>query len=97
MEKSSWERNVDTALAFSLKQLESSDNADMGEIASLEREAELLKSNFNREAYCEVLEQEKAGDDSNAVRNPIFNTERFGQHILKNPLVAQGSAPLCTS
>ena len=62
MEKSSWERNVDTALAFSLKQLESSDNADMGEIASLEREAELLKSNFNREAYCEVLEQEKAGD-----------------------------------
>lgn len=23
-------------------------------------------------------------------RNPIFNTERFGQHILKNPLVAQG-------
>ncbi|WFD31544.1 18S rRNA (adenine(1779)-N(6)/adenine(1780)-N(6))-dimethyltransferase [Malassezia sp. CBS 17886] len=23
-------------------------------------------------------------------KNPIFNTERFGQHILKNPLVAQG-------
>jgi 18S rRNA (adenine1779-N6/adenine1780-N6)-dimethyltransferase len=22
--------------------------------------------------------------------NPLFNTERFGQHILKNPLVAQG-------
>ncbi|KAG9113175.1 Dimethyladenosine transferase, partial [Ceratobasidium sp. 392] len=22
-------------------------------------------------------------------RNPLFNTERFGQHILKNPLVAQ--------
>jgi 18S rRNA (adenine1779-N6/adenine1780-N6)-dimethyltransferase len=21
--------------------------------------------------------------------NPLFNTERFGQHILKNPLVAQ--------
>jgi len=34
--------------------------------------------------------QAKSGDDSNAVRNPIFNTERFGQHILKNPLVAQG-------
>jgi 18S rRNA (adenine1779-N6/adenine1780-N6)-dimethyltransferase len=28
--------------------------------------------------------------DSSAVHNPIFNTERFGQHILKNPLVAQG-------
>lgn len=27
---------------------------------------------------------------ANATRNPIFNTERFGQHILKNPLVAQG-------
>ena len=27
---------------------------------------------------------------SSGVRNPIFNTERFGQHILKNPLVAQG-------
>ncbi|KAL0959093.1 hypothetical protein HGRIS_014391 [Hohenbuehelia grisea] len=26
---------------------------------------------------------------SGAGRNPIFNTERFGQHILKNPLVAQ--------
>ncbi|PKI83688.1 Dim1p [Malassezia vespertilionis] len=23
-------------------------------------------------------------------KNPIFNTEKFGQHILKNPLVAQG-------
>ena len=27
---------------------------------------------------------------SSGTRNPIFNTERFGQHILKNPLVAQG-------
>ncbi|EGN94712.1 hypothetical protein SERLA73DRAFT_187771 [Serpula lacrymans var. lacrymans S7.3] len=31
-----------------------------------------------------------SGESSSAVRNPIFNTERFGQHILKNPLVAQG-------
>lgn len=30
----------------------------------------------------------KNGDSSTA-KNPIFNTERFGQHILKNPLVAQ--------
>ena len=28
-------------------------------------------------------------EGSSAVRNPIFNTERYGQHILKNPLVAQ--------
>ncbi|KAJ7257864.1 S-adenosyl-L-methionine-dependent methyltransferase [Mycena haematopus] len=27
---------------------------------------------------------------SSAGRNPIFKTEQFGQHILKNPLVAQG-------
>ncbi|ELU42667.1 rRNA (adenine-N6,N6-)-dimethyltransferase [Rhizoctonia solani AG-1 IA] len=27
---------------------------------------------------------------SSSGRNPLFNTERFGQHILKNPLVAQG-------
>lgn len=32
----------------------------------------------------------KSSDDSSTVRNPLFNTERFGQHILKNPAVAQG-------
>ncbi|KAI0255667.1 S-adenosyl-L-methionine-dependent methyltransferase [Lactifluus subvellereus] len=29
------------------------------------------------------------GSSSSSVRNPIFNTERFGQHILKNPSIAQ--------
>ncbi|KAF7297167.1 rRNA adenine N(6)-methyltransferase [Mycena indigotica] len=29
-------------------------------------------------------------DSSAGARNPIFKTEQFGQHILKNPLVAQG-------
>lgn len=29
------------------------------------------------------------GESSSATRNPIFNTERFGQHILKNPSIAQ--------
>lgn len=29
------------------------------------------------------------GSANVSTRNPIFNTERFGQHILKNPLVAQ--------
>ncbi|QRV93820.1 rRNA (adenine-N6,N6)-dimethyltransferase [Ceratobasidium sp. AG-Ba] len=32
---------------------------------------------------------ENAGSSSG--RNPLFNTERFGQHILKNPLVAQAN------
>ncbi|KIP09403.1 hypothetical protein PHLGIDRAFT_102818 [Phlebiopsis gigantea 11061_1 CR5-6] len=29
-----------------------------------------------------------AAESSSAMRNPIFNTERFGQHILKNPQTA---------
>lgn len=29
-------------------------------------------------------------NNGSTTKNPIFNTERFGQHILKNPLVAQG-------
>ncbi len=29
-------------------------------------------------------------NSSMTTKNPIFNTDRFGQHILKNPLVAQG-------
>ena len=62
LEKSSWERSIDTALTHSLKQLEGSDDSDSGEIDSLTREAELLKSNFNREAYREVLDNDKVGD-----------------------------------
>ncbi|KAJ6442521.1 kinesin family protein [Purpureocillium lavendulum] len=62
LEKATWERAIDTALTHSLGQLEGSEGADTGEGASLEREAELLKAGFNREAYREILEQEKAGD-----------------------------------
>ena len=31
----------------------------------------------------------EASGSSSGARNPIFNTERFGQHILKNPQTAQ--------
>ncbi|KAI0063369.1 rRNA adenine dimethylase [Artomyces pyxidatus] len=31
----------------------------------------------------------KGHGETSAARNPIFNTERFGQHILKNPAIAQ--------
>ncbi|KAM5538831.1 hypothetical protein V8D89_007553 [Ganoderma adspersum] len=33
---------------------------------------------------------------SSATRNPIFNTERFGQHILKNPQTAQSIVDLAS-
>ncbi|KAI5459106.1 P-loop containing nucleoside triphosphate hydrolase protein [Mariannaea sp. PMI_226] len=62
LDKSSWERAIDTALNHTLRQLEGSEGADTGEIASLTREAELLKVRFSGEAYREVLEQERAGD-----------------------------------
>ncbi|RBR24745.1 uncharacterized protein FIESC28_02518 [Fusarium coffeatum] len=62
LEKSGWERAIDTALSHSLQQLQGTEGADNGETDNLTREAELLKANFNREAYREVLEQDKAGD-----------------------------------
>ncbi|TIB74185.1 rRNA adenine dimethylase [Wallemia mellicola] len=31
----------------------------------------------------------KSDSNSGGTSNPLFNTDRFGQHILKNPLVAQ--------
>ncbi|RGP75720.1 kinesin family member 18 19 [Fusarium sporotrichioides] len=62
LEKSGWERAIDTALSHAIQQLQGTDGADSGEVDNLTREAELLKANFNREAYREVLEQDKAGD-----------------------------------
>ncbi|KAI1119290.1 kinesin motor domain-containing protein [Nemania sp. NC0429] len=63
LDKTNWERAIDVALQHSISQLHTGDGCvDTGEIASLNREAELLKSNFAREAYREVLEQDKAGD-----------------------------------
>jgi kinesin family member 18/19 len=63
IDKSNWDRAIETALQHSIAQLPNSDGVgDCGEIASLTREAELLKSNFMRESYREVLEQERGGD-----------------------------------
>lgn len=63
LDKTNWERAIDGALQHSISQLPTGDGqADSGQIASLTREAELLKSNFARESYRDVLEQEKAGD-----------------------------------
>ncbi|CAJ2500489.1 Uu.00g033420.m01.CDS01 [Anthostomella pinea] len=62
LDKTNWERAIDGALQHSISQLPGDRHADTGEIAGLTREAELLKSNFAREAYRDVLEQDKAGD-----------------------------------
>ncbi|KAM3557559.1 hypothetical protein MY1884_004451 [Beauveria asiatica] len=62
LEHSSWERHIDTALAHSIQQLQTTEGSDTGEVNDLQREAELIKANFSREAYREVLEQEKVGD-----------------------------------
>ncbi|KAI1328966.1 kinesin motor domain-containing protein [Xylariaceae sp. FL0255] len=63
LDKTNWERAIDVALQHSISQLPTGDGqTDTGEIATLTREAELLKSNFAREAYRDVLDQDKAGD-----------------------------------
>lgn len=62
LEKSNWERAIDSALQHSLTQLPVGDGTDGGERDTLLREAEMLKSNFMRDAYREVLELDKAGD-----------------------------------
>lgn len=63
LERSNWERALDSALQHSILQLPSGDGiADCGEAASLTRESEVLKAQFNREANQQVLEQEKGAD-----------------------------------
>jgi kinesin family protein 18/19 len=63
LDKINWERALDTALQNSIRQLTEVDGAADGlDIASLTREAELLKANAGREALREVLDQEKGVD-----------------------------------
>ncbi|KAH8596661.1 kinesin motor domain-containing protein [Bisporella sp. PMI_857] len=63
LDKSNWERAVDSALQNSIRQLTEVDGAADGlDVASLTREAELLKANASREALLEVIEQEKGAD-----------------------------------
>ncbi|OCK77764.1 kinesin family protein-like protein [Lepidopterella palustris CBS 459.81] len=63
--KNNWERAIETALQVGLRQLQEVDGAtDSSDVASLTREAELLKSIADREAYASVLDQEKGGDSA---------------------------------
>jgi kinesin family member 18/19 len=63
LDKINWERALDSALQNSVRQLTEVDGSSDGlDVASLTREAELLKANAGREALREVLDQEKGGD-----------------------------------
>lgn len=62
LEKMNWERAIESALQHSIGQLPSDGSPDAGEIASLQREAQLLKCNFAKDADREVLAQDRAGD-----------------------------------
>ncbi|KFY64913.1 hypothetical protein V496_02943 [Pseudogymnoascus sp. VKM F-4515 (FW-2607)] len=62
-QKNNWERAIDSAAQNSIRQLTEADGTTDGtEVASLEREAELLKANAARDALLEVVELEKSGD-----------------------------------
>ncbi|KAH6615802.1 P-loop containing nucleoside triphosphate hydrolase protein [Chaetomium sp. MPI-SDFR-AT-0129] len=64
LEKFNWERHLDTALNHSLSMLQPAgeEPVDGSERDTLAREVEMLKASFMRDAYREVLEQDKAGD-----------------------------------
>ena len=62
--KNTWERSLDAALQTGIRQLQeqNSDDVDNSDIASITREAELLKAKGEREIYASVLDQERSGD-----------------------------------
>lgn len=62
--KNNWDRAINTALEHGVQQLKEFEISDNSDIANLTREAELLKSNAEREMLSLVAEQDKAGDVS---------------------------------
>lgn len=63
LSKNNWDRAVDGALQTGIRQLKEADSANCGaDVASLMREAELLRANADRETYAAVLDQERGGD-----------------------------------
>ncbi|KAL2193888.1 P-loop containing nucleoside triphosphate hydrolase protein [Corynascus similis CBS 632.67] len=63
LDRMNWERVLDTALNHSISQLPTGDGVvDGSERDTLAREVEMLKASFMRDAYREVLDQDKAGD-----------------------------------
>ncbi|KAJ5960077.1 uncharacterized protein N7479_007227 [Penicillium vulpinum] len=62
LSKSTWDRAVTSAVENAAKQLQEFDITDNSDYANLNREADLLRSNAEREALTAVLEQDKAGE-----------------------------------
>ncbi|RDA91358.1 hypothetical protein CP533_0009 [Ophiocordyceps camponoti-saundersi (nom. inval.)] len=75
LDRTTWDRALDSALAHSLKQLETVDGGVGSASTALEREAELLKANFEREAYLDVLEQERAGGDTTVMMQSLLTAQ----------------------
>lgn len=62
LSKSTWDRAMNSALENAAKQIREFDISDNSDFANLNREAELLRSNAEREALSAVVEQDKAGE-----------------------------------
>ncbi|KAJ5574328.1 uncharacterized protein N7459_008755 [Penicillium hispanicum] len=60
--KCTWDRAMNSAVENATKQLQEFDISDNSDFANLNREAELLRSNAEREALSAVVEQDKAGE-----------------------------------
>ena len=65
LSRANWERAIDSALQNGIRQLKEIDgDIDGLDAANLAREAELLKSNADREALVNVADQERDSDDA---------------------------------
>lgn len=60
--RSNWDRGLNNAVEHAAQQLRDFDISGNSDFASITREAELLKSNAEREALLAVADQEKSGD-----------------------------------
>ncbi|PSR77148.1 kinesin [Coniella lustricola] len=86
LERSNWDRALESALQHSILQLPSGDGiADCGEAASLTREAEVLKAQFTREANQQILDQERGAD---AATIQTLLTSQFEMISCMNDLMA---------
>ncbi|EAW11443.1 kinesin family protein [Aspergillus clavatus NRRL 1] len=60
--KNNWDRAMNSAVENAVRQLRDFDISDNSDVANFDREAELLRSNAEREALSTVAEQDKTGE-----------------------------------